>query len=252
MIAVRRQQYTLKGLFVRIGIDTSCGYWNAPLDLETREFVYVPIPEAERCTLGLERKYDEVVPSLFRFSEKHGTSVKLPQQLANQNMHLDPDFNYLTYGDVGSGRGLRLTQLEQGDIIAFYSSMVPIKQNSNMLIYALIGFYVVNEVIRASEISKNRWEENAHTRRKEINDEDFVVRAKSSESGRLKRCIPIGEWRNKAYRVRTDILLKWGGLSVEDGYIQRSAVPPFFLHPEKFYKWFKENSDGLVQANNDV
>ena len=236
---------------MRIGVDTSCGHWNAPMDLETREFVYVPIPEVERCNSGLERKYAEVVPFIAHFSEKHGTLVKLPHFLAKKNMHLDPDFYYLTYGDVGSSRGMGLTKLEQSDIIAFYNSMVPMKQNPRMLIYALIGFYIVNEVVRASEIPKNRWMENAHTRREEISDVDFVVRAKAG-SGRLKRCIPIGEWRNKAYRVRTDILEKWGGLSVEDGYIQRSAVPPFFLHPERFCKWFKENNKGLVQANNHV
>ena len=41
-----------------------------------------------------------------------------------------------------------------------------------------------------------------------------------------------------------------GGLSVKDGYIQRSAKPPIFLKPERFYRWFKQQNIGLVQRNN--
>jgi len=70
------------------------------------------------------------------------------------------------------------------------------------------------------------------------------------ESGRLKRCIPIGEWRNKAYRVRRDILKAWGGLDINDGWITRSAYLPKFLDTERFYRWFKRQRVPRVQADN--
>jgi len=42
-----------------------------------------------------------------------------------------------------------------------------------------------------------------------IGEPDIVVRAKSGVSGRLTQCIPIGEWRDRAYRVRKDLLKTW-------------------------------------------
>ena len=92
--------------------------------------------------------------------------------------------------------------------------------------------------------------ENAHTRKTKHWPHDIVVRAKRGVSGRLERCIPIGEFRDKAYRVSDDILKEWGDLSVKDGFIQRSAVPPSFLEPERFYEWFKRQQIPLLERNN--
>jgi hypothetical protein len=62
----------------------------------------------------------------------------------------------------------------------------------------------------------------------------------------------IGEWRDRAYRVRPELLAKWGGLSCKDGYIQRSGVPPAFLQPERFLSWFEEQNPRLLACNNPV
>ena len=35
----------MKGILVRVGIDSSYGHWNAPVDPNTLNYVYVPIPE---------------------------------------------------------------------------------------------------------------------------------------------------------------------------------------------------------------
>jgi hypothetical protein len=53
-----------------------------------------------------------------------------------------------------------------------------------------------------------------------------VVRAKPGVSGRFDLCIPISKWRDGAYRVQKRLLHEWGGLSVNDGFIQRSASFP--------------------------
>jgi len=213
-----------------------------------------PIPEKRALTRGLERGYGEMIPPLTRFSERRGKDLYLnlgfPRSLRSQNMHLDPDFDYLTYGDVGTGRGSELTNMNEWDIIAFYGSLRPIYPSPTRLVYALLGLYIIDEVVWAIEIPESRWKENAHTRRQQIRDVDVVVRAKPRVSGRLKQCIPIGEWRNRSYRVRSDLLDAWGGLSVKDGFIQRSVVPPSFLEPEKFYDWFNRQNVSLFQRNN--
>ena len=115
----------------------------------------------------------------------------------------------------------------------------------------LIGIYIVDEFVPADNIPTDRWRENAHTRRKLIiGASDIVVLVKKLISGRLEKCIPIGEWRSRAYRVKNELLEEWGGLSVKDGYIQRSAVPPSFLNPTKFYQWFLNQGVKLIQENN--
>src|SRR3954453_15248111 len=100
----------MKALLVRIAVDQTFGRWNAPVNAEGR-FVYVPIPEKLGTTFhpGLERRYSEVLPDLQRFCDDHDCDLdidlRFPQDLLHYSMHLDPDFDYLTYGDHGGRRG---------------------------------------------------------------------------------------------------------------------------------------------------
>jgi hypothetical protein len=245
----------MKGLLVRIGIDQTYGGWNAPVDADGR-FVYVPIPEKLGTPFhpGLERRYGEVLPALHRFRQEHDCDLcgdlSFPQELLQHPMHLDPDFECLTYGDKGRRRGAGMVNMGAGDLLVFYGGLRPVHSCEEKLIYALMGVYVVQEVVSAASVPPQRWYENAHVRRSRRGQSDIVVRARRNLSGRLERCIPIGEWRNGAYRVRQDILDAWGGLSVKDGFIQRSAVPPSLNNPAQFLGWLHEQKPRLVSRNN--
>lgn len=233
----------MKALLVRVGVDSTYGRWNAPMDLSTGEFIYVPIPEKrERIRHGCERPYDEVRSPLHEFG------VELPENLTNRCMHLDPDFAELTYGDQGR-RGNPIRSLGKGDLLAFYAGLEPVNRKGHRLVYALIGLYVVDEIVGAKSVPRARWGENAHTRR-EHDDSDVIVRAQKGVSGRLGKCIPIGEYRDRAYRVTHQLLETWGGLSVKDGYIQRSGTLPCFLNPQRFYRWFLKQDVSIIQRNN--
>jgi hypothetical protein len=234
----------VRGLLVRVGVDQAYGGWNAPVDPTTFEFAYVPIPDGAQQQ-GLATPYTEVLVTLARFP-----GVQLPEELHGRMMHLDPDFERLTYGDNGERRGRGVAALEPKDFIAFFASLRPTRPVEQTLMYALIGFYHVREVVWAKSVPDSRWGENAHTRRLKHSASDVIVRADPSTSGRLRRCIPIGEWRNRSYRVRQDLLDEWGHLSCRDGFIQRSAVPPSFLEPTRFLKWFEKQRPELVAANN--
>jgi len=245
----------MKALLVRVGVDQAYGGWNAPVDAEGR-FVYVPIPEKLGTPFhpGLQRGYGEVAPVLERFCSEHEVDLcgdlRFPSDLLRHPMHLDPDFDHLTYGDEGSRRGAGMVGMEGGDLIAFFAGFRPVHRCEHRLVYALLGLYVVEEVVRASVVPQPQWGENAHTRKMKRGDSDIVVRARPGTSGRLERCIPIGEWRDGAYRVCRHVLDAWGGLSVRDGFIQRSAVPPAFRDSERFYRWFVGQGVGLVRRNN--
>ena len=232
----------MKGLLVRVGIDTTCGNWNGPVDQETNNFVYVPIPEnRDAAHDGYERPYSEVVPALDRIG------MTLPSQLQDGFMHLDPDFSELTYGDCHP-RSLPIKELQYDDFIVFYASFKSLS-NAEGLVYALIGFYRIAEVKQAETIPQSLWNLNAHTRRKDSAG-DTVVRAQPKLSGRLDKCIPIGEYRKRAYRVCPDVLSAWGGLTVNDGYLQRSGRLPAFTDPERFLEWFSKQNVLLIQRNN--
>jgi hypothetical protein len=245
----------MKGLLVRIGVDQAYGGWNAPVDADGR-FVYVPIPEKLGTAFhpGLERRFGEVLPGLNRFCEGHGCNLcgdlSFPNELLHHAMHLDPDFECLTYGDEGGRRGAGMVTMDDGDLLVFYGGLRPVHDCDHRLIYALMGIYVVKEVVAVGKVPSDRWYENAHLRKAKLGETDIVVRAKAKVSGRFDRCIPIGEWRDGAYRVRQDILDAWGGLSVKNGFIQRSAVPPALCKPRQFMDWLQKQGVRLIQRNN--
>jgi len=211
--------------------------------LATGEFAYVTITDTKPMRKGMVCCYDEFIRAVKRFGEQ------VPSPLLGRPTHLDPDFEHLTYGDQGQ-RGKRIQSLlTEGDLLAFFAALRPVDGPARPLIYALIGLYVVEEIVPAKSIPRSRWVENAHTRRVPGAD-DIVVRAKPRVSGRLHRCIPIGELRDRAYRVRKDLLKAWGGLDITDGYIQRSVRLPAFQNTTKFYRWFLAQKPELIRRNN--
>jgi hypothetical protein len=242
----------MRAYLVRVGVDQAFGGWNSPVDPRTNEFVYVPIPEGAQRQ-GLATPYELVRPALARFAEAHPDApqraVQLPAALAGGNMHLDPDFQALTYGDT-ERRGRGLAGLEAGDLVVFYAGLRPVSPCVHTLVYALVGLYRVGEVVRLGTVPARRWHENAHTRRAEHRPTDVIVRADPRASGRLRACVPVGELRDRAYRLSTDVLDAWGGLSCRDGYLQRSAVPPRILDPARFLGWLERRAPQLVGANN--
>jgi hypothetical protein len=253
----------MNAYLVRVGIDITeeSGHFNAPVDLETMEFAYVPIKESKEMLLECKRTFVEFISPC----EKLG--VELPSPLLNMHAHIDPDFSKLTYGDIDgkdpntgklNRRGRPLRKLQENDILVFYAGLKPIKYLSNdqdKLTYAIIGLYVIKErPISAHEfVRRGLRDDNAHTRC-QYSEADIIIVAKPKQSGRLEKCIPIGKYCNKAYRVTKKLLDEWGGLYVNDGYIQRSARLPKFKDPERFYKWFNEQlrdrQTNLVQRNN--
>jgi hypothetical protein len=233
-------------LLVRVGADQSDGggHWNGPIHPRSGRFVYVPIPESKPLRHGFARPYSMLVPALTHLGQS------LPGHLSDRMMHLDPDFEFLTYGDRGAkGRQIAST-LGRGDLIVFYSGLRAIS-NSGQLVYAIIGLLTVDGIDKASEQPKSEWHRNAHTRRELSNGaDDIIVFGTKRGSGRLSRAIPIGEYRAGAYRVTEALLRLWGGLSARDGFLQRSGVFPALLEPKKFVRWWATQNVELVAENN--
>ncbi|HEX5139450.1 MAG TPA: hypothetical protein VFX19_00775 [Dehalococcoidia bacterium] len=235
----------MNGLLIRVGADLTPagGSWNGPLDSQSGDFVYVPIVETAPVRRGLEKPFSALTDRLAKFK------VTLPAHLRGLNMHLDPDFQHLTYGDVNERARQIRAHLGPDDFAVFYGALRDIRGLG--LVYAIVGFFVVDKIISAVDVPEADWDTNAHSRRVlSPTSTDVVIVGKKEVSGRLERCIPIGEYRNRAYRVREDILSQWGGLSVKDGFLQRSGRLPRFLNPTRFLEWFQAQRSELIQANN--
>jgi hypothetical protein len=247
---------TMRAVLVRIGVDQAYGKWNAPVDPASRQFVYLPIPESDGTVFhpNLERRYTDFLPGLESFCANHSChlreNLQFPSPLLQRSVHLDPDFKQLTYGDDGARRGRVIKEMSNGDLIVFYAGLRPISPCEHKLIYAIVGLYVVDEVVCVNAVPPERWHQNAHTRKSKRGETDIIVRAKRGRSGRLERCIPIGGWRDGSYRVTPELLDAWGGLSVKNGFIQRSVVPPAFLNPQRFYAWFLSQEIPMLERDN--
>jgi len=232
-----------KILLVRVGADQSMGggRWNGPVNPATGEFAYVAIPESRNMLTGHGRPYSspELLDTLRNFK------IALPPHLRDRHMHLDPDFEYCTYGDQGQ-RAAQLLRLACGDMIIFYAGLRA--SDRDRLVYALIGQITIAKLQYAKDIA-NR-DVNAHTRRDPITPNDLIIFGDACKSGRYERCICIGEWRNGAYRVRSDLLDVWGDLTVNDGWLQRSVRLPEFKNPKMFLEWLTAQTPVLLKRNN--
>lgn len=119
----------MRAVLVRIGVDHSYGEWNAPVDPKTGDFVFVPIPESQntRFHRGMERCYDEFLPALNRFCDARDLDLRrdlgFPTPLLGASMHLDPDFECLTYGNRGNPKGGIIQNLEEDDLLVFYAGL---------------------------------------------------------------------------------------------------------------------------------
>lgn len=241
-----------KGLLMRVGIDQSkeTGGYNAPINPITNDYFYLPIKQGnDQFKPGLETGYKNLYPFFKSWSQRNKPDIQFPQHLNNETCHLDPDFEFSTYGDQETGRGLRVAELKEWDFIVFFASFNPIKHCEHKLIYALFGIMVVDNIVKVRDIPESDHHKNAHTRIMNRNDEHLVVFAKPSLSGRFDRAIPIGEFRNRSYRVKNEILDAWGNIGVNDGFIQRSVCPPWFEEPELFLKWLESQQVKLINNN---
>ena len=240
-----------KGLLMRVGIDQTCGEYNAPINPFTNDYIYLPIPQGEDVFMpGMETLFVDILRPFESWCQQNGTAIEfLPEEQLNKGCHLDPDFDSSTYGDQETGRGLRVGDLRKDDFLAFFASFKPIAPCDHNLIYALYGIMVVDKVERVADITENEFHKNAHTRVAEKNPDHWVVFANPSLSGRFSSAIPIGEFRNRSYRVKKEILDEWGDIGVKDGFIQRSVCPPWFTKPEQFLKWLESKQVKLINSN---
>jgi len=236
------------GLLIRVAIDSTSGGWNGPCD-DSGGFCYVPMGSSNDLTDDYDRAYYPYRRTVSAFlTDLAHPRCHWPTQLPRCG-HFDPDFEHLSYGDAGQRAARIRSVLADGGFLAFFAGLRSI--HSGELCYSIIGFYAIDRVLSSPSVRRSDWHRNAHTHGGGCTDEGtIVVFARAGESGRLRRHIPIGSYRRRAYRVRRELLHEWGGLDVRDGYIQRSVYLPAFNEPKRFLRWFHRQPHELIRVNN--
>jgi len=147
----------MKGILLRVGIDSGTGGHHGPIYLDEGKFEYIPIPddmynpirndnETYELTEGkkLGRLFSEYFPEGAKISKKH--------------IHFDPEFESgsYTYGDntqkVHSFVHNKPSEkdLHEGDLLVFYAGLQPrINDNfldNNLKKLYIIGYFTVRRV----------------------------------------------------------------------------------------------------------
>ncbi len=246
------------GLLVRVGIDSTAGCWIAPCRSDGR-FCYVPMGSSDHLSKNYDPRYEQCKKSVDRLCKLADGEVprkcKWPTRLPKHpHAHFDPDFENCTHGEGSDGRrGKRILDiLPNADkrFIVFYAALRSI--DSSHLVYSIIGFYWIREIRQAKDIPPTKRGLNEHTRHPmwHPDSRDIVIYARKKDSGRLLRHIPIGEYRDRAWRVRRDLCKQWGDVDLKKGYLQRGMHPAKFKRPERFLKWFYRQSPKRIRRNN--
>src|SRR2546426_203561 len=133
----------MKAILVRIGIDHTYGGWNEPVEPTSGGFFFVPISDGKEklYTRSNKRRDYEVLAHISSFAERYGVhlpgKLEFPIALLQRNMHLDPDFVHLTYGDNGTRRGMGIAALGRDDLLIFYAGLRSITEPWG-LVYAMV------------------------------------------------------------------------------------------------------------------
>lgn len=229
-----------KAVLLRVGIDSGSGGIQSPL-FKDGSFEFVCIPD------GYEVGKHTYGNCIGRNGIPHSNYFPTRQQekVAQQAVHLDPEFTTFTYGDPTAPKRL-LRTLEKGDYLIFYCGLQEWDEETGWnrktppALY-LVGYFVVKLAGMTTDFSremlKNEFGENFHVRYPSVfkQQQDRLVLVKGGRGSRmLKKAYRISvEGRDRAgkpLKVLSPAMRKVFGDFGGHVSIQRS--PPRWVEPE--------------------
>lgn len=179
-----------KAVLLRVGIDSGSGGIQGPL-FEDGSFEYMCIPDKKGVS---EYTYGTLIG---RNGVPHSDyfPVRKRETIAQQHVHLDPEFETFTYGDPTAPKR-SLKKLDKGDYLIFYAGLQRWdedkgwSQGSSPALY-IIGYFVVELAGMAAEFSKRalkvEFGKNFHVRYPSVFEvqRDQLVLVKGGTGSRL-------------------------------------------------------------------
>ncbi len=230
----------MKSLIYRVGADSTPagGETHGRLN-DNSYFTYLPIPE----------RYDSVSTPKYK---EHPMKEDIPKDLLDRSIHLDPNFEKGTYGNIyvfcngnKNPKGQRLLEFKENIPfrLVFFSAL---KDKDGDIRYGFIGQLIATEVEKVNRLGDDQKKKNVHGQRKNGKGDGRSVIAFAEEgdlhSGRYDKFIEFADYRNKSYRVKQNLLKRWGGWSSNDGHCQLGGPWTPWDH-EKFEKWLGNTLD---------
>jgi hypothetical protein len=224
-------------VLLRVGIDTGSGGIHGPL-FSDGSFEYVPIPDCfggkgvDKRTYGNTRgKSGKSLVEYFPETRQ--------DNVFNQSVHFDPEFETFTYGDPTRPKA-KLRQLSEGSLLAFYAGLKGWNFDCPPSLYIIGYFEIARAGLAASftqaELTK-MFQNNFHVMHSGVfkNQKDRLVLVKGNANSRLlKKAIKIssaGTDKNgrSLHRLAPEMQAVFGSFGGNTS-IQRS--PPRWVAPE--------------------
>jgi len=236
-----------KAVLLRVGIDSGCGGIQGPLFADD-SFEFVCIPDNKRVSV---HKYGNRVGKNGR---PHSDYFPARKQVvvAEQHIHLDPEFETFTYGDPTIPKR-SLQKLERGDYLIFYCGLQEWDEDSGWQVdmppaLYVAGYFVVEMAGLATEFTKSTLKKafgkNFHVRYPSVFEkqcDDLVLVKGGPESRMLRkahRISSVGKDRSgQPLKVLSHEMQKVFGTFGGKVSIQRS--PPRWIDPEFVEKAIK-------------
>lgn len=228
-----------KAVLLRVGIDSGCGGIQSPLFADGA-FEFVCIPDNKRVSV---HKYGTVIG---KNGLSHSAYFPATKQLAvaDQHIHLDPEFETFTYGDPTTPKR-SLRKLERGDYLIFYCGFQEWDEETGWQadeapsLY-IMGFFVVELAGMAADFSKTtlkrEFRKNFHVRYPTVFEKqrDDLVLVKGGPDSRLltkaHRLSSVGKDRSgKPLKVLSPEMRKVFGTF--DGKVSIQRSPPRWVEP---------------------
>lgn len=179
-----------KAVLLRVGIDSGCGGIQGPL-FSDESFEFVCIPDNQRVSA---HKYGTLIGKNGRPQSDY-FSARKREVIAQQHIHLDPEFETFTYGDPTSSKR-SLQKLERGDYLIFYCGLqewdeeIGWRTDNSPALY-IVGYFVVEFAGMAADFPKatleKKFGQNFHVRYPSIfeKQQDDLVLVKGGPQSRL-------------------------------------------------------------------
>ena len=142
-----------------------------------------------------------------------------------------------------------MVAMAEGDVLVFYGGLRPVHPCEHRLIYALLGLYVVEEVVPAVRVPATRWHENAHVRKTARRQTDIVVCASRTFQAGLTAA--FRSENGETAPIESAMAFAPMGRVVGKGWIHPThAVPPTFIRPTRFLDWLESQQVRRIPRNN--
>ncbi len=229
-----------KAVLLRVGIDSGSGGIQGPL-FKDGTFEYICIPDKKGVSV---HKYGTCVGKYGVPQSQYFPPGKR-EAVAQQHVHLDPEFETFTYGDPTTPKR-SLRTLEKGDYLIFYAGLQKWDEETGWVngeppaLY-IIGYFVVEMAGMATEFTKTtlqkQFGQNFHVRYPSVfrkQQEDLVLVKGGPESRLLQHAhliSSVGTNRSgQPLKVLSPQMQKVFGTFGGKVAIQRS--PPRWVEPE--------------------